>query len=123
MSNIQRNSDHRYEAAKTKSSMSVNLKTRSDVFFEKHPNFRIVQVSGRAGKVGMHLPHANLLVPDKDAIRNLSEIMELYKSLKLTAFNYGAGSDYERSGQPEVPNPKRKLPFEMFEGLPLLEDL
>jgi hypothetical protein len=77
--------------------MQATFRNHSPISIENHPNYRVVQVSGRSGDVGMLIPHANLVVPDKWAIRNLREIIELYEKLKHSEpFNYGAMSAYAR---------------------------
>ncbi len=67
--------------------MNSNLRPRLSTI-EKHPNYRVVQVSNRAGEVGMLLPHANLVVPDRQSIRNLKEIIQLYEKLPEAAKFY-----------------------------------
>jgi hypothetical protein len=66
--------------------MNVSLKPRTSTI-ERHPNFRVVQVSDRQGQVGMLLPHANLVVPDRRAIRSLKDVIQLYEKLP-TATNF-----------------------------------
>lgn len=64
---------------------------------EQHPNYRVVQVSDHSGDVGMLLPHANLVVPDKHTIRNLRDIIQIYEKLKPSKhFNYGTPSNYQK---------------------------
>jgi len=62
--------------------MQAVLKVSPQIFIENHPNYRVVKVSERQGNVGMVLPHANLLVPDRQAIHDLKEFMRLYQKLK-----------------------------------------
>jgi hypothetical protein len=62
--------------------MQQAFKNPSRTSFENHPNYRVVQVSNRQGQVGMLLPHANLVVPDKRAIHNLREIIHFYEKVK-----------------------------------------
>jgi hypothetical protein len=61
--------------------MQLSFKIPQKVSIQNHPNYRVVQVSDRQGKVGMLLPHANLVVPDRRAIRNLKDIIHLYEQL------------------------------------------
>ncbi len=62
--------------------MQVSLKNLPKTSIQSHPNYRVVQVSDRQGRVGMLLPHANLVAPDKQAIRDLKEIIQFYQRLK-----------------------------------------
>jgi len=81
--------------------MQVSLRKSPRVCLENYPNYRVVQVSDRSGDVGMLLPHANLVVPDKRAIRNLKEIIQLYEKLKPSEpFNYGTSSGYRKYPKP-----------------------
>jgi hypothetical protein len=82
--------------------MPASLTNSPRISFENHPNYRVVQVSGRSGEVGMLLPHANLVVPDRRAIRNLTEIIQLYERLKhADLLNYGATNAYARRPAPQ----------------------
>lgn len=62
--------------------MQVSLRTSPKTAIQKHPNYRVVSVSTRQGSVGMLLPHANLVVPDKQAVHDLKEILKLYEKLE-----------------------------------------
>jgi hypothetical protein len=61
--------------------MYLSLKNHPKVSIENHPNYRVVRVSARQGQVGMLLPHANLVVPDRRAIRDLKDIIRFYGKL------------------------------------------
>ena len=62
--------------------MEVNRSRTPGIGLENHPNYRVVQVSVRQGRVGMLLPHANLVMPDRQAIGDLKDIIQLYQKLK-----------------------------------------
>lgn len=62
--------------------MQVNLTNPPKISFQNHPNYRVVQVSNRQGRVGMLLPHANLVVPDKRAAKSLRDIIQFYEKLR-----------------------------------------
>lgn len=66
--------------------MQVSLKYPSKTSIKKHPNYRVVQVSRRQGSVGMLLPQANLVVPNKRTIRDLRDLIQLYKKLEAQPF-------------------------------------
>lgn len=70
----------------------------------------------------MLLPHANLVVPDKHAIRRLGDIIALYRKLPVQQFNYGSTSSYDKSPQSAV---QRVEPVELnsIKGLPLFGKL
>lgn len=71
--------------------MYVSLRNPHRISIQDHPNYRVVQVSDRQGQVGMLLPHANLVVPDRHAIQNLKQIIQFYAKLKPSpskAFNH-----------------------------------
>jgi hypothetical protein len=74
--------------------MLVSLNNSPKTSFQNHPNYRVVQVSNRQGRVGMLVPHANLVVPDKQAIRSLSEIIKLYEKLPERKREYGFSNGY-----------------------------
>jgi hypothetical protein len=101
--------------------MQVSLKNHSKVSLEGHPNYRVVKVSDRQGSVPMLLPHANLVVPDKQAIRDLKDIILFYEKLKPPeSFNYVSGSGYRK--YPEPPQLKEKpIEFDRIDNLPLFE--
>lgn len=61
--------------------MQLSFKIPLKSSIEDHPNYRLVQLSERQGQVGMLLPHANVVVPDKQAIRSLKEVIQLYRQL------------------------------------------
>lgn len=86
--------------------MQASLKNHPKTSIQNHPNYRVVQVSNRQGQVGMLLPHANLVVPDKHAVRELREIIQLYEQLKPSEpFNYGTSSKYRKQvWQDHAPN-------------------
>ena len=71
----------------------------------------------------MLLPHANLVVPNKQAIRNLEDIIQLYEKLRPEPFNYGSGSKYQ-NGKAQfdrrAAKPLPQLDNPVF-GLPLFE--
>ncbi len=68
--------------------MYLNFKNPPKTSIKNHPNYRVVQVSERQGQVGMLLPHANLVVPDKQAIRKLRDIIRLYERLPIATHFY-----------------------------------
>jgi hypothetical protein len=74
--------------------MQQSLKNSPKTAIRTHPNYRVVQVSNQSGTVGMLLPHANIVVPDKQSIRRLGDIIALYEKLSARRFNYGSTSDY-----------------------------
>lgn len=77
--------------------MHLYLKNPPRNSIQQHPNYRIVKVSDRQGSVGMLLPHANLVVPDKRAVCDLKDIMHLYEKLKPSEpLNYGISSRYRK---------------------------
>jgi hypothetical protein len=61
--------------------MQVSLNVSPKISIENHPNYRVVRVSDRQGQVGMLLPHANLVVPDRRAVRSLRDIIQFYEKL------------------------------------------
>ena len=61
--------------------MQVIHKNAPKVSLENHPNYRVIRVSDLHGQVGMLLPHANLVVPDKAAVRSLRDIIRIYRKL------------------------------------------
>jgi hypothetical protein len=75
--------------------MQARLNVPPKIAIQSHPNYRVVQVSPRQGQVGMLLPHANFVVPDKAAIRDLKDIIQLYEKLKPGLFADGRTSDYQ----------------------------
>jgi hypothetical protein len=103
--------------------MPVSLKSHPQISIENHPNYRVVQVSGRSGDVGMLIPHANLVVPDKRAICNLSEIIQFYENLKhAEPFNYGTPNPY--AGTQVLPREEiRPVRLNRVDDLPLFKRL
>lgn len=61
--------------------MYLYLKHPPHVSIKNHPNYRVVRVSARQGQVGMLLPHANLVVPDRTAIRDLKDVIRFYEKV------------------------------------------
>ena len=103
--------------------MQASLRSHPQISIENHPNYRVVQVSGRSGDVGMLIPHANLVVPDKRAIRNLSEIIQLYERLKQAEpFNYRAANSYV-GGQVPPQEVIRSVRLDRVDDLPLFKKL
>jgi hypothetical protein len=70
----------------------------------------------------MLLPHANLVVPDKRAVKRLGDIIQLYEKLPAHRFEYGFTSDYERSSQTPV-QPIEPADFNSTKDLPLFDKL
>lgn len=104
-------------------SMQASLRSHPPISIENHPNYRVVQVSGRSGEVGMLVPHANLVVPNKRTIYALKEIIQFYDKLKPSKpFNYGATSAYARRSAPpqEVIKP---VQVNGIDDLPLFKKL
>lgn len=102
--------------------MQHRIKNSLKTAIHNHPNYRIVHVSHRSGDVGMLLPHANLVVPDKQTVRKLGDIISLYEKLPLPRFNYGSTSSYERSPQVQ-PQPAQEIELNSIKGLPLFGKL
>jgi hypothetical protein len=86
---------------------------------QDHPNFRVVQVSNRTGAVGMLLPHANLVVPDRRDVKRLHDIIELYDKLPAKQFDYGFTSTYHRSTTKNYP--VQEVEVASINDLPLFE--
>lgn len=105
-------------------SMQVSLKNSPKTSIENHPNYRGVQVSNQQGRVGMLLPHANLVVPDKKAIRELREIIQLYEQLKPSeSFNSGTSSTYRKQvWENHRPNTPEKFGEPSVYDLPFLRN-
>jgi hypothetical protein len=100
--------------------MQVSPKYPHKVSIKNHPNYRVVKVSDRQDPVGFVLPYANLVVPDKQVIRDLKDIIQLYQALKPDPFNYGSSSGYRKHS--ELP-PLSEEPIEMnrISDLPLFK--
>jgi hypothetical protein len=63
--------------------MQFSLRNARTASIQNHPNYRVVKVSDRQGQVGMLVPYANLVVPDKRTIRSLRDIIRLYGQLPV----------------------------------------
>lgn len=102
--------------------MQAYLKNPHKVSIKNHPNYRVVKVSDRQGNVGMVVPHANLVIPDKAVIHDLREIIQLYRVLKPETYNYGTSRGYRK--YPEPP-PLKEEPVESnrMNDLPLFGKL
>jgi hypothetical protein len=100
--------------------MQVSPKYPRKVSIKNHPNYRVVKVSDRQGQVGMVVPHANLVVPDKQAIHDLKDIIQLYQALKPEPFNYGSSSGYRKYPEPP-PATGNPIEFDRIDDLPLFK--
>jgi hypothetical protein len=61
--------------------MLATIKKSPKFSIKNHPNYRVVKVSSRQGNVVFVLPHANLVVPDREKIRDLSDLIQLYEKV------------------------------------------
>jgi hypothetical protein len=103
--------------------MQASLKTPPKTTIESHPNYRVVNVSHRQGQVGMLLPHANLVVPDKASIHDFDEIIHLYEKLKFHPFNYGTSSGYRKYPDTQKTFQSPVLTDLSCRDLPLFQDI
>jgi hypothetical protein len=105
--------------------MQVGLKNPSKISLESHPNYRVVKVSNRQDPVGMLLPYANLVVPDKQAVRDLKEIIQFYEQLKPSKpFNDGLARAANQShGATGASNAAPRSHQPAVSDLPLFEKL